>query len=56
MSEGRAEFVKKWLADQANGVAALAIINPPIYEQFVQQGIAMRVISQDPRRVIVSSL
>ncbi|PRC92263.1 glycosyltransferase family 39 protein [Solimicrobium silvestre] len=51
----REDFVKQWLDHQANGVAALAIIRPDIYDAFVQQGIPMRVIAQDPRRVIVSS-
>lgn len=51
----RADFVKQWLVHQANGVTALAILNPDIYDEFVRQGIPMRVISEDPRRVIVSS-
>jgi hypothetical protein len=51
----RADFVKKWLELQAEGVTALAIINPKIYEEFAEQKIPMRVISQDPKRVIVSS-
>lgn len=51
----RADFVKQWLAHQANGVTALAIIQPDMYAEFVQQGVPMRVISQDPKRVIVSS-
>jgi len=51
----RADFVKQWLAHQANGVTALAIIRPEIYNDFVKQGIPMRVISQDPKRVIVAS-
>jgi hypothetical protein len=51
----RADFVKQWLEHQKNGVTALAIMRPDIYEEFVDQGIPMRVISQDPRRVIVSS-
>jgi hypothetical protein len=49
------DFVDKWRAFQASGVTAMAIINPEIYADFVQQGLPMRIISQDPRRVIVSS-
>jgi len=51
----RADFVKKWLTHQADGVTALAIISPQIYDEFVKQGIPMRLISRDPRRVIVAS-
>jgi len=51
----RADFVEQWLADQSQGVTAMAILRPDIYADFQQQGIPMRVITQDPRRVIVSS-
>ena len=51
----RADFVKQWLEYQAKGVTALAIIQPAIYEEFVQQGVPMRVVSRDPKRMIVSS-
>lgn len=51
----RAAFVQQWLAHQANGTPAIAIIQPKIYEEFVQQGVPMRVVSQDPKRVIVAS-
>ncbi len=51
----RADFVKQWLKHRARGEAALAIIRPDIYTGLMQQGIPMHVISQDPRRVIVSS-
>ena len=51
----RDDFVAQWLNDQATGGTAMAIIRPDIYNSFVKQGIPMRVITQDPRRVIVSS-
>ena len=51
----RDDFVKQWRTDQAQGVTAMAIVQPDIYEEFVRQGVPMRVITQDPRRVIVSS-
>jgi 4-amino-4-deoxy-L-arabinose transferase-like glycosyltransferase len=51
----RADFVNQWLEDQAQGVTAVAMLRPDIYDEFIKQGIPMRVISQDPRRVIVSS-
>ena len=51
----RADFVAQWQDQQAKGVKAMAILRPDIYAEFLQQGITMRVLSQDPRRVIVSS-
>ena len=51
----RSDFVRQWLEDQAQGIPAMAILRPDIYTEFLQQGIPMRLISQDPRRVIVSS-
>lgn len=51
----RADFVRQWLKDQSQGIAAMAIMRPDIYTELTHQGIPMRVISHDPRRVIVSS-
>lgn len=51
----REDFVKQWLEHQANGVPAIALIRPDIYESFVEQGIPMRVLSKDSRRIFVSS-
>ena len=51
----REDFIKQWQANQTNGVTSMAIINPDTYPKLVEQGLQMRVISQDPRRVIVSS-
>ncbi|MET3120695.1 4-amino-4-deoxy-L-arabinose transferase-like glycosyltransferase [Oxalobacteraceae bacterium GrIS 2.11] len=51
----RADFVQQWLNDQSQGITAMAIMRPDIYAEFIQQGIPMRLIAQDPRRVIVSS-
>jgi hypothetical protein len=51
----RADFVHQWLDDQAQGVTAMAILRPDIFTDLTSQGVPMRVISQDPRRVIVSS-
>jgi hypothetical protein len=49
----RNEFVAKWLAQRAAGVKAVAILNHHAYEEFRERGVPMRVIGQDPRRVIV---
>ncbi|SNS28266.1 4-amino-4-deoxy-L-arabinose transferase [Noviherbaspirillum humi] len=51
----RDDFVRKWRADTEAGKKSIAIMRPNIYEEFKQQGVPMRVIGQDPRRVIVVS-
>jgi len=48
-------FVAKWTADRAAGRKSVAIINPAIYDSLLKQGVPMRVIAQDPRRVIVAN-
>jgi hypothetical protein len=48
-------FVTKWTADHAAGKKDVAIINPNIFDRFQKIGVPMRVISQDPRRVIVTN-
>ncbi|MFZ6813317.1 glycosyltransferase family 39 protein [Undibacterium sp. Rencai35W] len=50
------DFVAQWRADSASGKAAVAIVRTDIYEKFVEDKVPMRVIGQDPRRVIVSSI
>jgi 4-amino-4-deoxy-L-arabinose transferase-like glycosyltransferase len=51
----RADFIAQWLQHQEQGINAMAILRPDIYAELVHQGIPMRVLSQDPRRVIVVS-
>ncbi|MQQ99673.1 glycosyltransferase family 39 protein [Glaciimonas soli] len=48
-----AGFVTKWTEDQAAGKKDMAIIRPENYAELKQQGVPMRVIAQDPRRVVV---
>ena len=48
-------FVAKWTADHANGKAAVAIMRTDLFDQFQAQGLPMRVIAQDPRRIIVTN-
>jgi 4-amino-4-deoxy-L-arabinose transferase-like glycosyltransferase len=48
-------FVDVWKADSAAGKKAIAIVNPRVYPLLEQRGLAMRVIAQDPRRVIVTN-
>jgi hypothetical protein len=52
----REEFMRVWVRHHANGTAAIAVLSRDAYEQFVKAGLPMRVIGDDPRRVIVSSL
>jgi 4-amino-4-deoxy-L-arabinose transferase-like glycosyltransferase len=49
----RDAFVAQWNADHANGKKAVAILSLPAYDDFRKRGLPMRVIGQDPRRVIV---
>lgn len=48
-------FVAQWVADHAAGKKDIAIINPSIYQQLVERKLPMRLIGQDPRRVIVAN-
>jgi 4-amino-4-deoxy-L-arabinose transferase-like glycosyltransferase len=52
----RAEFVKTWTALHDAGRKAVAILSLDAYEQFQREGVPMRVVAQDPRRVIVADL
>lgn len=48
-------FVVKWTADHDAGKKNVAIMDPSIYEELKQRGLPMRLIGQDPRRVIVAN-
>ena len=52
----REAFMQVWLRNHASGTATVAILSRDAYDQFVRAGLPMRVIGDDPRRVIVSSL
>jgi len=52
----REEFVKQWVKHEQNGEPAVAILRTDIYEDFQKQKIPMRVIGQDPRRVIIATI
>jgi 4-amino-4-deoxy-L-arabinose transferase-like glycosyltransferase len=51
----RAEFVKKWTADHDTGRKDIAIMSPDDYAALLAAKVPMRVIGQDPRRVIVTN-
>jgi hypothetical protein len=48
-------FVSAWATHQAKGEKALAIIRPDVFKDLQKKGLPMRVVSEDPRRVIVAS-
>jgi 4-amino-4-deoxy-L-arabinose transferase-like glycosyltransferase len=49
------EFVTKWTKDHTDGKKNLAIIRPSTYQTLKEQGVPMRLIGEDPRRVIVTN-
>ncbi|MDO8650868.1 MAG: glycosyltransferase family 39 protein [Undibacterium sp.] len=51
----RSDFIQKWRADNANHKPAIAILRPQVYEDMLQQQVPMRIIAQDPKRMIVSN-
>ncbi|WP_394777860.1 glycosyltransferase family 39 protein [Undibacterium sp.] len=51
----RSTFIEKWRADSANGKLAIAILRTEVYEDMRKQGVPMRLIGQDPRRVVIAS-
>lgn len=48
-------FVAQWVADHTAGKKDIAIMDPSVYTDLKQRGIPMRLIGQDPRRVIVAN-
>ncbi|MDB5797453.1 MAG: arnT [Paucimonas sp.] len=51
----RAEFARRWRAAADANSKQVAIMSPSVYQAMQQQGLPMRVIGQDPRRVIVAN-
>ncbi len=51
----RDQFVREWLASRASGSKAIAILLPYIHADLAQQGLPMRIVAQDARRVIVAN-
>ena len=50
----RADFVTLWRARAARGAAAVAILRHDVYADFQAQQLPMRVIGEDPKRVIIA--
>jgi len=50
------EFVAQWNAQTRQGVKALAILSPEKYQDLKDDGLPMRVVAEDTRRVVVANL
>jgi 4-amino-4-deoxy-L-arabinose transferase-like glycosyltransferase len=50
-----AAFFAQWKADSASGRKAIAILHPDVFPEMQKQELPMRIIAQDPRRVIVTN-
>ncbi|GJI94406.1 hypothetical protein RugamoR57_11240 [Duganella caerulea] len=50
------EFVVQWNAQTKQGVKALAILSPEKYQDLKDDGLPMRVVAEDTRRVVVANL
>lgn len=54
--EKRADFIQLWRDKAALRQPAIALVNPRIYDDFVKIGLPMRVLAQNSKRVIISTL
>jgi 4-amino-4-deoxy-L-arabinose transferase-like glycosyltransferase len=48
-------FISVWKSEHANGKKAIAILQPGVYPELKKRKLPMRVIAQDPRRIIVTN-
>ncbi|HEX5343194.1 MAG TPA: glycosyltransferase family 39 protein [Duganella sp.] len=49
-------FVEKWKQHSADNVKAMAIVSYEAYEALKTKGIAMRVVTEDSRRLVITNL
>ncbi|MFZ3289732.1 MAG: glycosyltransferase family 39 protein, partial [Telluria sp.] len=49
-------FVGQWTRDAAAGVRDLGIVRADIYNHLKQQGVPMRVVAQDKRRIVIANI
>jgi 4-amino-4-deoxy-L-arabinose transferase-like glycosyltransferase len=49
------DFAAKWKDEHAHGEKALAIVAPGLFPELQKRGLPMRIIAQDPRRIIVAN-
>lgn len=50
----RADFIQKWRTMHANGEKAVAFLNPSVYKAMQEQAVPMKLIGEDPKRIIVA--
>nr|WP_314860407.1 glycosyltransferase family 39 protein [uncultured Undibacterium sp.] len=50
----RADFFKKWRDMHAKGEKAVAFLNPTVYKVMQDEAVPMKVIGEDPKRIIVA--
>jgi 4-amino-4-deoxy-L-arabinose transferase-like glycosyltransferase len=49
------DFIEKWRVDSVNGKPAIAILRPNRYREMLEKKLPMRIIAEDPKRVIISN-
>jgi len=50
----RADFFTKWRTMHAKGEKAVAFLNPSVYKAMQDEAVPMKVIGEDPKRIIVA--
>lgn len=50
----RADFILKWRAMHAKGEKAVAFLNPTVYKTMQDEAVPMKLIGEDPKRIIVA--
>lgn len=50
----RADFIIKWRAMHAKGEKAVAFLNPTVYKAMQDEAVPMKLIGEDPKRIIVA--
>ena len=51
----RDDFVRQWLMHEQKGEPAVAILRTDVYQDLQQRKLPMRLIGQDPKRVIIAT-
>lgn len=50
----RADFILKWRAMHAKGEKAVAFLNPTVYKAMQDEAVPMKLLGEDPKRIIVA--
>ncbi|TCS37427.1 4-amino-4-deoxy-L-arabinose transferase-like glycosyltransferase [Paucimonas lemoignei] len=51
----REDFVREWMKKRSAGNKAIAVMRPDIHAQLQKDGVPMRVIARDARRIVVAN-